>query len=50
MCTMFSLEDVGEINMIQWTVIGSSKIAHHLNVYGTEETFTPSKNEAEDPW
>jgi len=50
MCTMFSLEDVGEINMIQWKVIGTSKIAHHLNVYGTEQTFTPSENEAEDPW
>jgi len=40
MCTMFSLEGVGEIDLIQWKVIGTSKIAHHLNEYGTAETFT----------
>lgn len=50
MCAMFSLEGVGEIELIQFKVIGNADIAHHLNLFGTSEVFTREKDESDDPW
>ena len=50
MCTIFSLEGLGEIDLIQFKVIGSSRIAHHLNLYGNPDLFHPVANESSDPW
>lgn len=50
MCTIFSLEGVGEIDLVQFKVIGSSKIAHHLNLYASAEVFSPVEDESSDLW